>query len=679
MRAALGPALATVLVAGVFAHQAQPAQTPVAPRPANGLILGQVVDAGTGRPVRGALVTVTGGGAGRAGVAPTVAEMQAAAEMAARLGVEGGVAGGGPGQPRRVLTDRDGRFVFRDLAPGIYNAAVTLTGYASGAFGRRRPDGPPRPIDLGENERVLDATIRLWKLASIAGTVVDEAGEPIVGLQLRVLRRTTTGGRRRFVISNNTQTDDRGMYRLASLMPGDYVVAIPSTVTSVPASSVAEYMDAMSSGSAASMSSVNQRRMDSGAPSPSSGGITVGDQQLQLNMSPISGGGSNVLPPTADGRIFVYRTTFYPAAASASQASVVTLGSGDARTGVDLTLKPVPTVRVSGTITSSDGPVAGVGVRLVPADSEDLSTESGFEAALSMTDASGRFTMLGVPAGQYLAKAYRVPRPQFMPSESMSIVGGVISEPSIVMPPTAAAGPSFWAETPVAVGDSDVTDVSLAFRSGIRVSGHLEFEGTAARPAGQRMQQLTVALQLAEGRPPSPAFNAPTRPDAEGRFATGGLAPGRYWINVPPPGPEWSIKSIQAGSTNALDRPVDLTSADLSGVVITFSDRVAELSGTVQGATADDDVAVLVFPADFQSWFANGRSPRRTVTTFARQNGSYSVRLPPAGEYLVVALLNESAPDGDAAFYASIARLATRLSVAEGDRKSLPLTASRVR
>ena len=68
-----------------------------------------------------------------------------------------------------------------------------------------------------------------------------------------------------------------------------------------------------------------------------------------------------------------------------------------------------------------------------------------------------------------------------------------------------------------------------------------------------------------------------------------------------------------------------------------------------------------------------------TVTTSARQNGSYTVRLPPPGDYIVVALLNESTPDGDAAYYASLARLGTRLSVAEGDKKSLPLTASRVR
>jgi hypothetical protein len=599
-------------------------------------------------------------------------EMAMAAEQAARMGVPGG-----PGQPLRAFTGGDGRFVFRDLAPGTYNASAILTGYAPGALGRRRLEGLPRPIDLSENERVVDASIRLWKLGSISGTVVDEAGEPMIGLQVRALRRTTTAGRRRYAGAGAAQTDDRGMYRIAPLSPGDYVVVINSVATSAPAASVAEYFEAMSSGSTAGRNAMSQRRMETGAPFPASGGVMVGDQLVQINASPISGGSTVV--PMQDGRLLIYRTTFYPAATGVSQASIVTLASGDARTGVDLSLKPAPTVRVSGTLTVPDGPPGGIGVRLVPADTQELTSESGFEAAISMTDASGHFTLLGVPAGQYIAKAYRVPRGPLISSDTMSVVGGVMAEPTILTPPTAPTGPSFFAETTVVVGDSDVVDVSLAFRSGMRVSGQFEFEGTATRPTAQRLQQLLMTLSSVDGRLPSPGGVPPARADAEGRFTSGGLPPGRYWISPPTPGPEWSVKSILAGGVNVLDRPIELTSADVTGVVVTYTDRTSELSGTVQGAGADDDVTVVVFPADHQAWLANGRSPRRIMTASARQNGTYTLRLPPPGEYIVVAVLNDSMTDGDAALYASLARVGTRLSVAEGDKKSLPLTATRVR
>ena len=53
--------------------------------------------------------------------------------------------------------------------------------------------------------------MRLWKFAVIGGTVTDEAGEPVVGLPLRVFRRATTGGRVQYTaVGNNPTTDDRG-------------------------------------------------------------------------------------------------------------------------------------------------------------------------------------------------------------------------------------------------------------------------------------------------------------------------------------------------------------------------------------------------------------------------------------------------------------------------------------
>ena len=42
-------------------------------------------------------------------------------------------------------------------------------------------------------------TLPMWKHAAISGSIVDEAGEPVIGVPVRVMRRTMPGERRRFI------------------------------------------------------------------------------------------------------------------------------------------------------------------------------------------------------------------------------------------------------------------------------------------------------------------------------------------------------------------------------------------------------------------------------------------------------------------------------------------------
>lgn len=638
------------------------------PPPATGLIVGQVIDAGSGKPVSGAIVSIQGGG--RPGAAAMTTP-----EMELRM-IEVGLAarGGGPAGPQPVMTDSDGRFVFRDLAKGNYGLTAVMPGYSTGTYGRRRPDGPGRQIDLADHERVTDAVVRVWKNASIAGAVVDEAGEPAVGLSVRAIRRVTMGGRRRWTPATTASTDDRGMYRIANLVPGDYLVAIQSTQTTVPAASADAYMQAIMSGT---MAELSRQRLESGAPFPSGAGIRIGDLQLQASTATRT---HSAPSPTEDGRMLVYQTTFYPAASRPDQASVVALGSGEQRMNVDLQLRLVPTARVSGSVMGPDGPSANTGVRLIPAGTDDFVSESGLEAAVASTDAEGRFTFLGVPGGQYTAKAHRVPRPGVnFGDENMAIVGGMPVTAAGPEPPTTISAPSFYAELAVSVGEGDLTGVNLAFRPGARLSGQVEFDGTAPRPPPQRLQQMSVNLMAVDARAPA-VPTAANRANQDGRFTTSGYPPGKYWVNVNSPGPEWTIRSVTVAGVSALERPVELGTDDIGNVVVTFTDRIIELSGTVQGdAALIDGATVIAFPADYTSWIANGLGPRRMASVIASKTGTYTMRLPVPGDYLVAAIGADTAPDQDPQFYAALARFATRLSVVEGDKRSLPLTIGRIR
>ena len=668
----LGPVLATVLVLGVSAQVpppppppppgmgGQPQQQSPDTRPGNGIILGQVIDAGSGRPVPGAIVRL-GGGTDRPLPVPVAA---------------GGRGGPGPGLV--VLTNSDGRFLFRNLPPGSYTAIVSIAGYTTGAFGRRRVDGPSRPIALSENERVLDATIRIWKQAAIAGTVTDEAGEPLIGISVAALRRTAAGSRL-VPAGLRASTDDRGMFRISNLTPGDYIVVVPTTITSVPVAAAEEAMEAMRSPSANVSEGIFQQREDSGAPISFGGGMIVGDHQVTLDPTAGILGQGTLTPLVVGGRFYAYPAAFHGGTAGTAQATVITLQSGEARTGADIRMRSAATARVSGTVTGAEGPVPNIGVRLVPPEIDEAGL-SGFETAVTMTDVNGRFTFPGVPAGTYIIRSYRVQRPRqdFSALDNFSVVGGVSSNPVVFSSAQQQAVPAFWAQSTVTVGGEDVTDLAITLRSGLRVSGRVEFPDAQGMP--NPMPTITVSLQPSDGRLAGQPFLPAGRVDQSGAFTTSGYSSGRYWLSVVTPWADVVLKSIQAGGVNLIERPVELDSADITNVVVTFTHRIAELSGTVTGGGGpNDDVSVVVFPADYQTWFTTGRSPRRTVTTPADAKGAYQLRLPPPGDYIVAAVLNGRLADLDLPDYAAMARTGSRLSVTEGEKKTLALTARAIK
>ena len=115
-------------------------------------------------------------------------------------------------------------------------------------FGRQRPEGPSRQLELAENQRKTDAIVRLWRFGVISGTVTDESGEPMIGVTVRAMRRIYAGGRPRLGAGPQGTTDDRGMYRIASLPAGDYVVVMPNTTTTVANSAIDAYRAAISTG-----------------------------------------------------------------------------------------------------------------------------------------------------------------------------------------------------------------------------------------------------------------------------------------------------------------------------------------------------------------------------------------------------------------------------------------------
>jgi Carboxypeptidase regulatory-like domain len=117
-------------------------------------------------------------------------------------------------------TDSDGNFKATGLVPGVYRLGVSLRGYVTA------PSPAESPLKrIGEH-----VTVNLVKGGVITGVVTDARGEPRIGEYVHACRvRDAEGsplieGRRRYSVGG--LTDDRGIYRIYGLNPGNYIVRV---------------------------------------------------------------------------------------------------------------------------------------------------------------------------------------------------------------------------------------------------------------------------------------------------------------------------------------------------------------------------------------------------------------------------------------------------------------------
>jgi hypothetical protein len=108
---------------------------------------------------------------------------------------------------------------------------------------------------------------------------------------------------------------------------------------------------------------------------------------------------------------------------------------------------------------------------------------------------------------------------------------------------------------------------------------------------------------------------------------------------------------------------------NFDNVVITFTDRPAELSGALQtpAGVVPSDYFIIVFATDRAQW---GPQSRRTVMARPTTAGRYSVRNLPPGEYYFAAVTDVLPNEWfDPAFLELLVPAAKKLTIAEGEQK----------
>jgi len=347
-------------------------------------------------------------------------------------------------------------------------------------------------------------------------------------------------------------------------------------------------------------------------------GLTPGQYYLSATLRNLFMGGDT------DDRS-AYAATYFPGTANMAEAQRITVASGQTVAGVNMTLLPVHAARVSGTAFDSAGkPLAGAMV---------IATERiGFGIAPrgpSQVRPDGTFTLGGITPGDYILRV--------MGSDEVGM-------------------------QPVTVTDGDVRGVQIVTGRQSTIRGHILVDRGATPPRASAFNVSVV------GVPPN-VGGGPGRINDDYTFELRATA-GPNRIMAQPSG-DWRLHAVRLNGVDITDSGLDVpANSVVEGVSIEMTTRVTEVTGKVmdQNGAPVRDAWVVVFAQDADRWMP----PTRYVSA-GRPDVSlaYHARVP-EGDYFVVALEDlELGEWSDPEFLSRMRERATRVSVADGERKNL--------
>ncbi len=587
----LSAALLTAIGIAVSAQQPQPgslggSQQPArdtsaqqnkdatTPPPPTGRIAGRVLASDNGRPVKRARVFVN------------------AAEL--------------PGG-RGVLTDDQGVFDITELPAGRYTLTVSKSGFVSLSYGQRRPLQAGTPLQLGDGQQLKGVDFRLPRGSAIAGRVLDEDGDAMPGVMVRVMRYQYLQGERRLMPAGAGQTDDKGQYRVWGLMPGDYYV-----------SAVARNAGGFGRGGPGGRGGF-----------PPGGGGPPNVALLGRGAAFFGGGGQE------DPDQLAYAPTYFPGVASVDDAKPITVGLSGEVLDINFSMQLVRAARLAGRVANPDGTPATSG-------NINLVAESGGRAGQIGANYGGRiqwdgaFSIANVPPGRYVLRAR-----------------GDDTDP-----------PQF-ASQPISINGLDVDDVTIVLSPGATLNGTVTFLGAAQPPD---LTQVRISAPSTDQMVFGPQGNA--RVDKDGRFTLNGVSAGSHLIRPAGNMRSWTLKSVAIGGRDVTDTPIAVRSGEtINNVQIVFTDTISEINGTIADSSGNPipDFTVLAFPTDSSLWRPQAR---QIMTARPDQTGQYRIRgLPPGEYYLVTVDPAEQGEWFELAYLDEHRAGATRVTLSEGDTK----------
>jgi protocatechuate 3,4-dioxygenase beta subunit len=241
-----------------------------------------------------------------------------------------------------ATSDAGGKFAMQGIEPGNYQLTATGNGFLRVTYGARGPGRSGTTLSLDAGQQLKDVNFKLTPHAVIAGRIVDEDGDPVVGAAVQAQTYRRIDGRKLLAPAGGASTNDLGEYRIFGLAPGQY------------------YLTA----------TYNQPRT-----------------QPALR-------DSSTKPPPEEG----YVPTYYPGSLDMAAAAALEVAPGAELRGMNIAIAKARTVRIRGHVNNpGDRTRQPAAVILSPRDQPGAFGGPG----RSEVDAQGNFEIRGVRPGAY--------------------------------------------------------------------------------------------------------------------------------------------------------------------------------------------------------------------------------------------------------------------------------------
>jgi hypothetical protein len=452
---------------------------------------------------------------------------------------------------RVVATDAQGRYELKALPAGQYTITGSKETFVTIGAGQTRPSGAVQTIALGETQTIENVNLSLPRGGVIAGVVFDEAGDPLIAATVTVLRATYPRGQRRLVFVGTAMTNDLGEYRVFGLPPGSFYVSAAKRFTL----------------------------------------------------------GTNFVPDSES----TYPTTLFPGTAHFSDARAVTLKLGQTVRNTNVTLMPVQTATVSGSITPGRGSVT---VRQLGTDvPATMTTLSGLNLETSSTpERAGEFAVSWLPPGEYEVRA------------SVATSGP-------------AANPLFAVQK-VIVNGTNIDDIRLTMTN-MPAGGGRVLVDPAAAPT---LPAALIKIGTVPADPSEIAWSTTTVPLAADLSFSLRAQPGRMLIApVLPKG--WALKSVRQSGVDVTDEGIEFKAGEEArDIEIELTNHPSEISGTAHGSRGERvaDYTAVIFPRDPEQPIGN---PRHFSAASSDRDGRFTVSGLAPGSYYAAAVTGVDADE----------------------------------
>lgn len=520
------------------------------------------------------------------------------------------------------LTNERGEFEIKNVAEGRYFMSVSTPGVLSpfsalGTLDQMRPDNfAPAAADISRDFQEIavngindtDVTITVKRGAAVTGRIMYADGAEAAGVRVEVLRKkdgqfspiiTSLGDVFGAILGGSAgglRTDDRGVFRVAGLPAGEYVVRVVENVMHAENTS----------------------------------GRGDGEFMAIWGFSPSS-----------------MVATYYPNASEAKKAEIIKLELGQEQAEINITLPDRALHDLKGVVVNkaTRAPLKNVEISLK--SENDVASIFGAEGGFgkkNTTDEQGRWSYKQLPAGKYTLTA------KSGESET-SYANAAANE-------TKPKQPKF-AETQmeIVVEDKDAEDLTVELAYGATISGTVSFDDgqpfsqplfvTASDENGKFSDSNYISSVSYDETGAKPVLKKTHE------FQIEGIAAGKVFVNARAGSDEtgdeksgrFYVKSITFGGRDISRATVETRAGEeIKGVQIILSRAVGTLKGNVVKADKSPAAGAKVWlvSTDKGLW----ENIDATLYDEANADGEFEVAGAP-GEYFIILYKEQDSDDED--------------------------------